>query len=89
MATIHLPKVLTKITKQSTFESPASTILALIHAMIADFPALKPYLLSSSNSLTPFINIYVNQQDIRVLNKEHTPLNAADVVTFIPAMAGG
>lgn len=89
MATIHLPKVFTKITKKSTFDSSASTVLELIYAMIADFPALNPYLLSSSNSLTPFVNIYVNQQDIRMLNKEQTLLQADDVVTFIPAMAGG
>ena len=89
MATVHLPQILAQITQQNTCQSSANTVLTLVNQLIADFPALSPYLLTAANRLTPFINIYVNQQDIRTLNQEHTPLSADDVVTFIPAMAGG
>lgn len=89
MAIVHLPNVLTKITKQSMYHSSVSTISELIDAMIIEFPDLNPYLLSPSHNINPFINIYVNQQDIRTLNKENTQLQANDIVSFIPAMAGG
>src|SRR5262249_4913956 len=89
MAIVHFPNIFTKITNQNTYHSSATTVIALIHMLIADFPELKPYLLSSSDSLTPFINIYINQQDIRALDKENTPLQAADKVRLIPAMGGG
>lgn len=89
MAIVHLPNVLTKITKQTIYHSSANTISELIAAMTIEFPELNPYLLSPSRNINAFMNIYVNQQDIRTLNKENTILQANDIVSFIPAMAGG
>ncbi len=87
--TVHLPNQLTKITAASSLNMTADSVLSLITTLVIQYPALGEYLLTSTQALTPFINIYVNQQDIRTLAYEKTVLTPGDIVTIIPAVAGG
>lgn len=52
-------------------------------------PDLKPHLFSDDGTLRNFVNVYVNDEDIRYLSKENTALQDGDVVTIVPAVAGG
>lgn len=52
-------------------------------------PELKPHLFTDENILRNFVNVYVNEEDIRYLNKEETELQDGDEITIVPAVAGG
>lgn len=65
------------------------TIAEALDRITADFPDLRKQLYTSDGRLRVFINIYVNDEDIRYLQKEQTPLNEADEVRLIPSIAGG
>ena len=89
MPTINLPGQFTKITGSKTLNLSAETVMILITQIVTNYPELHDYLLTPSQQLVPFMSIYVNQQDIRSLAGENTPLQQHDVVTLVPAMAGG
>lgn len=89
MAILHLPSQFAKITGCTTATLKADTVLALITLLVQYYPALGDYLLTSAEQLTPFVTIYVNQQDIRHLDGENTALQSQDEVTLVPALAGG
>src|SRR5207302_10125880 len=50
---------------------------------------LKAHLYNDQGKLRSFVNIYINDEDIRYLQKEQTPVSAADTVSIIPSVAGG
>lgn len=89
MAILQLPSQFAKITGCTTATLHADSVLALITLLVQYYPSLSDYLLTPSQQLTPFINIYVNQQDIRHLDGENTRLTSKDEVTLVPALAGG
>jgi adenylyltransferase/sulfurtransferase len=53
------------------------------------FPDLKKHLYSDDGRLRAFVNVYVNDEDIRYLEKENTPLTDGDSISIIPSIAGG
>lgn len=89
MATLHLPNQFAKITGCTTATLNANTVLALVTLLVQYYPELGNYLLTPAQQLTPFVNIYVNQQDIRELDGENTALTTKDIITIVPALAGG
>jgi adenylyltransferase/sulfurtransferase len=50
---------------------------------------LKKHLYADNGTLRNFVNVYVNNEDIRYLKKEETPVTERDVVSIIPSIAGG
>ncbi|MBI4042233.1 MAG: MoaD/ThiS family protein [Deltaproteobacteria bacterium] len=52
-------------------------------------PSLKPHLYAENGRLRSFVNIYVNDEDIRHLLKEETALSEKDILSIVPAIAGG
>ena len=74
---------------RETLEIPGETVEAILQAIASDYPDLKPHLFSSDGSLRNFVNIYVNDDDVRYLQKRETPLKDGDVITIVPAVAGG
>src|SRR6202035_4256915 len=50
---------------------------------------LRPHLYSPDGKLRSFVNIYLNDEDIRYLRREETPVSAADTVSIVPSVAGG
>ncbi|MCS6903950.1 MAG: MoaD/ThiS family protein [Bacteroidia bacterium] len=90
MATIIIPTPLRKFTQsQFTFETTAKTVGEAINELINCYPELKNQILDEQNNFRPFINFFVGDSDIRTLNKEQTPLGENDVLSIIPAIAGG
>ena len=55
----------------------------------AQYPDLKRHLYNDEGKLRSFVNVYVNDDDIRYLNKEATPLKEGDTVSIVPSIAGG
>jgi sulfur-carrier protein adenylyltransferase/sulfurtransferase len=67
----------------------ASTVKGALKELTATFPGLKKYLYSEDGRLRNFINIYVNEEDIRYMNGEETQLNDRDTLMIVPSVAGG
>jgi adenylyltransferase/sulfurtransferase len=65
------------------------TVGEALHRITSDFPELKKHLYSEDGKLRSFINIYVNDEDVRYLQREQTPLKEADEIRIIPSIAGG
>ena len=74
---------------KDTVEVEAANITALVDALEADYPGMGGRLRGDDGALRRFINIYVNDEDIRFLNGAETPLKDGDQVSIVPAIAGG
>jgi molybdopterin synthase sulfur carrier subunit len=67
----------------------ATSVAGLIEALAAQHSGLKDRLLEPSGELRRFVRIFVNEEDIRFLDNEKTPLKPGDTVAIVPAIAGG
>ncbi|HSB32925.1 MAG TPA: MoaD/ThiS family protein [Nitrospirota bacterium] len=86
---VRIPTPLQKLTNGKTeVECNAKNIQELIDALEKDYPGIKDRL-SDGGKIRRFINIYVNEEDIRFVNKEATVLKDGDNVSIVPAIAGG
>ncbi|PZC40478.1 MAG: molybdopterin synthase sulfur carrier subunit [Chloroflexi bacterium] len=82
--------VIQKITNnQKEFVSEGSNIKDLIQNIEKEFPGFKNHILTDSNEVHQFLNIYVNDEDIRFLSNLETAIKDGDVISFLPALAGG
>ncbi len=90
MPSVRIPTPLRKLTaEKDEVNISAENISALIEELENQYPGLKARLCDESGEVRRFINLYVNNEDIRFLNGKETALNADDVVSIIPAIAGG
>lgn len=91
MATkILIPTPLRPFTdKLDAVEIDGSNIGELLNNLTTKYGGLKQHLYSADGKLRSFVNIYVNDDDIRYLQKDKTPLKAGDTVSIIPSVAGG
>ncbi len=74
---------------QKNFDSAAQDLPSLLSEIDRQFPALGTQIKDETGKLRRFINIYVNDEDIRFLNGADTPLQDGDQVSIVPAIAGG
>ena len=74
---------------QSAIEVPASTVGEAVQALIASHPELQKHLYNDQGKLRAFVNLYLNEDDIRYLQQEQTPVAASDTLSIIPSIAGG
>jgi len=74
---------------QGEVEVTAASITDLIDTLNAAHPGIKARLCDDSGELRRFVNIYVNEEDIRFLKGKDTSLKAGDEVSIVPAIAGG
>lgn len=74
---------------QPAIEVDASTAGEAIQALTQRYPALSKHIRTDDGNLRSFVNVYVNDDDIRHLQKEQTPLKNGDALTIVPAIAGG
>lgn len=87
---VRIPTPLQKIAGNKTeVEVNASSIRELIDSLEKSYPGLKTRLCDEKGALRRFINIYVNEEDIRFLEMDKTVLKDGDEVSIIPAIAGG
>ncbi len=70
-------------------EVEATTLGGALRALVARHGALEKHLYSADGTLRNFVNVYVNDEDMRQLDGPATPLRAGDTVTIVPAIAGG
>jgi len=91
MATkILIPTPLRPFTdKLDAVEIDGKTIGELLQNLTTKYGGLKQHLYSADGKLRSFVNIYVNDDDIRYLQKDQTPLKSGDTVSIIPSVAGG
>ncbi|MBX7181314.1 MAG: MoaD/ThiS family protein [Bacteroidia bacterium] len=90
MATIVIPTPLRKFTnQQSKIEVSGSTLQEAISDLTLQFPDLKKNLLDENNKLRSFVNVFVQDEDIRNLQGELTPITENNTISIIPAIAGG
>ena len=86
---VLIPTPLQKLTNgNAEVECSAHTILELVDALERDYPGMKERL-SDGGKIRRFINLYVNEEDIRFMQKEETALKDGDSVSIVPAIAGG
>jgi len=87
--TIHIPTPLRQHTGgQDILEVQGSTVREALHCAGQQYPALQQRLFDGG-TLRRFINVYVNDEDIRYLNDLDTPVQPGDRISIIPAVAGG
>ncbi len=86
---VRIPTPLQKLTDgKAEVECKAKNVLELVDALEKDYPGMKERL-SDGGKIRRFINIYVNEEDIRFASKEETALKDGDNVSIVPAIAGG
>lgn len=86
---VRIPTPLQKLTQgKSEVDCSARNIVELVEALEKDYPGMKERL-SEAGKIRRFINIYVNDEDIRFVNKEETTLKDGDNISIVPAIAGG
>src|SRR5205814_4711045 len=75
--------------KQDAVDAAGATVGELLADLTRKHSGLKAHLYNDVGKLRSFVNIYVNDEDIRYLQKEQTPVKADDTVSIIPSVAGG
>src|SRR5687767_1471691 len=75
--------------KQDAVEVDGATVAELLQNLTTKYGGLKQHLYTADGKLRSFVNIYVNDDDIRYLQKDQTPLKKGDTVSIIPSVAGG
>ena len=90
MARILIPTPLRQFAdKQNTVELAGATVGEVLAALTARFPDLQKQLYNDEGKLRSFVNVYVNDEDIRYLAKENTPTKDGDTISIVPSIAGG
>jgi adenylyltransferase/sulfurtransferase len=75
--------------KQASVELQATTVGEALAALTAKFGDLRKHLFADDGRLRSFVNVYVNDEDIRYLEKDQTRLSEGDTVSIVPSIAGG
>jgi MoaD family protein len=75
--------------KQETIELQAGTVGEALAALTSQYAELKKHLYADDGRLRSFVNVYVNDEDVRYLQKDKTQLNDGDTVSIVPSIAGG
>jgi molybdopterin synthase sulfur carrier subunit len=87
---VRIPTPLRKLTNnEEVVEVDAGTIGAAISELQTRYPGIKERLMDESGQVRRFVNVYVNEEDIRFLKNQDTPLKDGDEISIIPAIAGG
>lgn len=91
MATkVFIPTALRRFAGNQEFlELPGGTVQELLQGMVSEHAELKKHLFTDDGKLRSFVNIYVNDEDIRSLSAEKTPIKNGDTVMIVPSIAGG
>jgi molybdopterin synthase sulfur carrier subunit len=88
--TVLIPTPLQKLTNgNAEVKAEGSTVGDVVNALETQFPGIKERLCDDSGKLRRFVNVYVNNEDIRFEQNEETPVKDGDELSIIPAIAGG
>ncbi len=88
--TVRLPTVLRPHANgQSRVDAEGGTVAEAVAWLVGRFPGIAPNLLAPDGSLHRFVNVYVNDEDVRYLQQMDTALADGDELSILPAVAGG
>ncbi len=89
-AKVRIPTPLRKLTNnEEVVEVAAGTVGAAITELQSRYPGIRERLLDEQGAVRRFVNVYVNEEDIRFLQNQDTPVKNGDEISIIPAIAGG
>jgi molybdopterin converting factor small subunit len=87
---VRIPTVFRKFTdQQGVVEVPPGTIADLVESLEGRYPGLKSQLLTDKGQLHRFVNVYLNDEDVRYLDDLDTRVAEGDTVSLLPSVAGG
>ncbi len=75
--------------KKESVEIDAKTVGEALAGLTSQYRDLRKHLYNEDGKLRSFVNVYVNDEDIRFLQKDQTPLAETDVISIVPSIAGG
>ena len=88
--TIHIPTALRQqVDNQDTIETTGGTVGDVLGSLAGQYPELGKRLYKDDHELNRFINVYVDDEDIRFLNNLDTELKGGEEIAIVPAIAGG
>lgn len=87
---ILIPTPLRQYAAKTDFlELSAETVGHALDQLTSTHPELRRHLFTDEGRLRSFVNVYLNDEDIRFLSKEKTPVQPTDTISIIPSIAGG
>jgi molybdopterin synthase sulfur carrier subunit len=88
---VRIPTPLRKLTKEKDIVelNGAANIGDLIESLEKDYPGIKERLVDEKGEVRRFINVFINDEDIRFLENKKTSIKDGDEVSIVPAIAGG
>ena len=87
---VNLPTVLRPHAGgERTVTLEGATVGAVLTALVAQYPGMTGQVIDDSGSLHKFVNVYLNDDDVRYLSGVDTPVGATDELSILPAVAGG
>ena len=90
MATIKIPPVLRgSVGGEKQVEASGSDVREVLSALASEHPATESQLFSEEGELNRYVNVYLNDEDVRVLDGLDTGVGETDTLVILPAMAGG
>ncbi|HVO79365.1 MAG TPA: ubiquitin-like small modifier protein 1 [Terriglobales bacterium] len=75
--------------KQSAVELKAATVGEALSGLVTQHPDLRRQLYTEEGKLRAFVNVYLNDEDVRYLQKEATRVRDSDTIAIVPSIAGG
>jgi molybdopterin converting factor small subunit len=90
MTKIHIPTPLRQYAgKQPTVEVKAASVGDALSGLVSQHPDLRRHLYTDDGKLRAFVNVYLNDEDVRYLQKEATAVKDGDSISIVPSIAGG
>jgi len=90
MATVRIPPVLrASVGGEREVTAEGATVGEILNALATDHPETKGQLFGADGELNRYVNVYLNDEDVRVLGGLDTGVGGSDVIVILPAMAGG
>ncbi len=87
---VHIPTPLQKLTKnKEEVKATGTNIRELLSDLEKRYPGIRSRICDEEGNIRKFINVYVNDEDIRFHQEEETPIQPGDKVSIIPSIAGG
>ena len=90
MATVKIPPVLRpSVGGEKQVDAAGSNVGEVLRSLAGDHPATETQLFSGEGQLNRYVNVYLNDEDVRVLDGLDTNVSEGDTLVILPAMAGG
>ncbi len=87
---IFIPTPLRQYTgKKDAVDVPAATVGEALAKLLGEHPDLRRHLYTDEGKLRAFVNLYLNDEDVRYLDKEGTAVTEGDTLSIVPSIAGG